>query len=179
LKFISEFFLQLPKQHRIIIITVSTILLLALLSPSEKSTTSTSLLNKKTDGQSLEVGKRYQIALPQGSNTLNIGLPSISTNIFPRSKKMGLASVNIQSLGDISWQTAKVKNGDSLARIFKRLGFSAQTTYAVSTAKGKNTKLLKKLNIGDKIRIASNKQQQYSLLGYSIQYKSKSIICKC
>ncbi len=162
MKIISEFFLQLPKQHRIIIVTVSTILLLVLLLPSEKSTMSSS------SRQSLEVGKRYQVELPQGSNVLNVELPSTSTNISPRSKQPGSPSVSIEPTDSISWQTSKVQNGDSLARIFKRLGFSAQTTYAVSTAKGKNTKLLKKLNIGDEIRIASNKKQQLIALEYPL-----------
>ena len=67
-----------------------------------------------------------------------------------------------------SWQTVKVRSGDSLALILKRLGFSAQTTYAVSTAKGKESKLLKKLNVGDKLRIASNEEQQLAALEYPL-----------
>jgi len=61
-----------------------------------------------------------------------------------------------------------VLNGDSLARIFKRLGFSAQDTYAVSTAKGKDSKLLRKMNVGDTLRVASNDHKQVTALEYPL-----------
>jgi murein DD-endopeptidase MepM/ murein hydrolase activator NlpD len=67
---------------------------------------------------------------------------------------------------NLTWQTAKVRSGDSLARIFKRLGFSAQTTYAVSTAKGEDSKLLKKLHVGDTLRIAKNEANQLAAIEY-------------
>jgi murein DD-endopeptidase MepM/ murein hydrolase activator NlpD len=77
-------------------------------------------------------------------------------------------TVNSQQQESMSWQTAKVRSGDSLARIFKRLGFSAQDTYAVSTAKGKDSKLLLKINVGDTLRIASNDKNKVTALEYPL-----------
>ena len=75
---------------------------------------------------------------------------------------------SLEELATLSWQTVKVRSGDSLALILKRLGFTAQTTYAVSTAKGKESKLLKRLNVGDELRIASNEENQLAALEYPL-----------
>ena len=48
------------------------------------------------------------------------------------------------------------------------MGFSAQTTYAVSTAKGDDSKLLKRLNVGDELRIASDPESQLAALEYPL-----------
>jgi len=127
-----------------------------------------SVVTSASNEQTLEIGKRYQIALPQYNNASKIELPSISKNDLTFPKNNHSPTSNIHSKGEMSWQTSKVQNGDSLARIFKRLGFSAQTTYAVSTAKGKDTKLLKKLNIGDTIRIASDNNKNLIALEYPL-----------
>ena len=79
-----------------------------------------------------------------------------------------MSTVNSQQQNNISWQTAKVRSGDSIARIFKRLGFSAQETYAVSTAQGKDSKLLMKINVGDTLRIARNDKNRVTALEYPL-----------
>jgi len=165
-------FLQLPKQHRVIIISVCTLLLLLLLLPSLEQK---SPRKGKSPEHSLEIGKRYQVLMPQQAdfsqnNAKNIKIINISS-LAP--KQLSSAdeianTVNSQQQSDIAWQTVKVRNGDSLARIFKRLGFSAQDTYAVSTAKGKDSKLLRKINVGDTLRIASNDEQQITALEYPL-----------
>ncbi|MGL1957022.1 MAG: peptidoglycan DD-metalloendopeptidase family protein [Colwellia sp.] len=162
-KKLENFFLQLPKQHRIVISSVSILLLLMLLLPSENNT--------KT--KNLEIGKRYQVAMPQTANTNNnhniaISLPSLASKSLDHTPKNTIKPTTTPPPKDSTWQTTTVRSGDSLARIFKRLGFSAQTTYAVSTAKGSDIKLLKKLNIGDKLRIASNSNQQLTALEYPL-----------
>ena len=54
LKNIKNLYLSLPKQHKVVISVVSSLLVLSLLLPSEKATAS-----KQTSA--LEVGKRYQV----------------------------------------------------------------------------------------------------------------------
>jgi murein DD-endopeptidase MepM/ murein hydrolase activator NlpD len=185
----SEIFQNLPKQHRWTIIASSCFLLLLLIMPSSE---------ESLDVENMQVGKRIQVALPEdivprgtipkqsalpqrNSNKANNKiitepLPSLAT---PQSTQEGsLASGKLQrkikiqdtieELANLSWQTVKVRSGDSLALILKRLGFSAQTTYALSTAKGKNSKLLKRLNVGDQLRIASNDTQQLAALEYPL-----------
>ena len=161
-------FLQLPKQHRAIIISAFVLLLLLLLLPSSEQKSP----NKDDFPEhSLEVGKRYQVAMPQQVDDIKdikvIDIPSLASEQRP-SADDAANTVNSQQQSDISWQTVKIRSGDSLARIFKRLGFSAQDTFAVSTAKGKDSKLLRKINVGDTLRIASNDEQKITALEYPL-----------
>ncbi len=166
---LHEIFQQLPKKHRLTIIGIGILALLLMILPSNQELTSQNINIK-----GFEIGKRYQIAMPQqssGSLKINpVEIPSIakskskqnsSTNSIP-------TTVNSQQQSSVTWQSVKVRNGDSLARIFKRLGFSAQDTYAVSSAKGKDSKLLLKINVGDILRIANNKQKQITALEYPL-----------
>jgi len=78
--------------------------------------------------QGLIVGKHY---------SLDLDLDSIATDTpaEPVAEPM-------------KWQHVKVKNGDNLALIFKRAGYSAQTLHKI-TSIGKKTKILKKIHPGD------------------------------
>ncbi|MCW8833848.1 MAG: peptidoglycan DD-metalloendopeptidase family protein [Colwellia sp.] len=159
---LQEVFLQLPKQHRVIIISVCALLLLLLLLPTKQT---------EPNEQSLEIGKRYQVALPPHESDAKaikpIEIPSLATKQLPSTDDVS-NTVNSQQQSNISWQTVKVRSGDSLARIFKRLGFTAQDTYAVSTAKGKDSQLLRKINVGDTLRIANNDEKQITALEYPL-----------
>jgi murein DD-endopeptidase MepM/ murein hydrolase activator NlpD len=163
-----ESFLQLPKKHRLIIIILGMLSLLLMLLPSEKSLTARNNVN-----QGFEVGKRYQVAMPSHTDNKITEAPAEITSIIkvqsPKTEESTLiTTVNSQQQSDISWQSVKVRSGDSLARIFKRLGFSAQDTYAVSTAKGKDSKLLQKINVGDTLRIATNQAKTITALEYPL-----------
>ena len=162
-----EIFQLLPKKHRIIIISISVLALLLMLLPSNQE-----LTTKNINNQGFEIGKRYQIALPQNVTGSTPTTPIVITSIN-KSKDNQLSdaiptTVNSQQQSNISWQSVKVRSGDSLARIFKRLGFTAQDTYAVSSAKGKDSKLLQKINVGDTLRIANNIQKQVTALEYPL-----------
>ena len=165
---LRDMFLRLPKKHRLFMLSISAFLFLLVLLPSEQQLTSQNI-----SVQGFEVGKRYQVAMPQQANDIirdtPIKIPSIKKAIQQQLPTNAISNtVNSQQQSDISWQTAKVRSGDSLARIFKRLGFSAQETYAVSTAKGKDSKLLRKINVGDTLRIASNDKNKVTALEYPL-----------
>lgn len=164
-------FKQLPKKHRAIIISISILTLFIILLPSKHE------LTNKTNKQSLEVGKRYQVAIPEKSSAeqpfstpveieIPTAVPSPENQLTDENDLT--TTVNSEQQSDMSWQTVKVRSGDSLARIFKRLGFSAQDTYAVSSAKGKDSKLLLKMNVGDTLRIATNNEQKITALEYPL-----------
>ena len=189
LKKLLIIFQNLPKLHRSIIIGSSAFLVLLLIIPAS---------NEDSASDDIKVGKRIQLALPEdivpgGSQPRQSVLPQRSvgsqnaTAIQPLPslentdgieqsgtlsgrtlQKKVKAQDALTELAHLSWQTVKVRSGDSLALILKRLGFSAQTTYAVSTAKGKDSKLLKRLNVGDKLRIASNETKQLAALEYPL-----------
>jgi murein DD-endopeptidase MepM/ murein hydrolase activator NlpD len=173
LKNIAKIYLQLPKKHKVVISSFSILLMLMLLIPSEKATAS-----KQSTESVLQIGKRYQIDMPLTSATkarpVAVGKTRINQTRLAIEPNLVAGSIEPtpkqlkQTKQKNTWQTTKVRNGDSLAKIFKRLGFNSQTTYKVSTAKGKDSKLLKKLNVGDTLRIASNEKGQLVALDYAI-----------
>ncbi|XQW84616.1 OapA family protein [Thalassotalea piscium] len=149
---IKNLYIQLPKKHRLIISVISIMLLLLILLPSEKATAS-----RQSEDISLKIGQRYQLPLPEITNTHS----SQEALIENESDYQTIEE-------EYQWQTAKVRNGDSLAKIFKRLGFNAQTTYKVSNADAKASKQLKKLQVGDVLRIGTNDQKELMVLEYPI-----------
>ncbi len=189
-KKLVEIFQNLPKQHRGFIIASSCFLLLLLIIPSSEESLEVEEIQVgkriqvalPEDIVPLETISR-QSALPQRRSNkahnkiITEPLPSLSP---PLSTQQGGSLISgklqrkikiqgtIEELANLSWQTVKVRSGDSLALILKRLGFSAQTTYAVSTAKGKDSKLLKRLNVGDQLRIASNEAELLAALEYPL-----------
>jgi murein DD-endopeptidase MepM/ murein hydrolase activator NlpD len=164
-----ETFQQLPKKHRIVITSISVLALLLVILPSEHE-----LTTKNNHNQAFEIGKRYHVALPEQATrtktTTPINIPSIakSKSSLLTDNNTITTTVNSQQQSNVVWQSAKVRSGDSLARIFKRLGFSAQDTYAVSSAKGKDSKLLLKINVGDTLRIATNDKKKITALEYPL-----------
>lgn len=78
-------------------------------------------------------GKRYQLDLA-----------------FESTQAEGEASTN-----KLSWQSYEIKRGDNLAKIFDKLGFTAQQLYRV-TQSGDDAELLKKVHPGDILRLATD-----------------------
>ena len=101
-------------------------MLLLIIFPSENASAS-----RQIEESSLIIGKRYQIAVP-------VSLPE-----KPAIQVLKPEESILPFQESLTWQTAKVKSGDSLAKIFKRFGFNARTTYEVSRAKGKAVSYLK------------------------------------
>jgi murein DD-endopeptidase MepM/ murein hydrolase activator NlpD len=191
LKKLLKLFQNLPKLHRSIIIGGSFFLFLVLIVPVSDDSTDGDDIQV---GQRIQIAlpeefvpvgtKPTQSILPQRSSTkptLKVRtnpLPSLANtqttqqdgslkSTRPLTNKVKITD-SLEQLANLSWQTVKVRSGDSLALILKRLGFTAQTTYAVSTAKGKDSELLKRLNVGDKLRVASNEDQQLAALEYPL-----------
>ena len=176
LKNIKNLYLSLPKQHRIILSAVSGILLISLLVPSEKAEAS-----KQTAG--LEVGKRYSVSDKglQEVTTESLAKSNTQTNaditdeasVAPSSLTTNVTNQLTDAIEEpeepaLTWQTAKIKSGDSLAKIFKRLGYSASTTHHVSRADGDGRGLLKKIKVGDTMRIGKNANDQLAVLEYPL-----------
>ena len=67
---LRKLFLHLPKKHRLIIIATSLFLLLLMILPTEQE-----LTTQEASNQGFEVGKRYQVAMPQK----NTGSPTDKT----------------------------------------------------------------------------------------------------
>jgi murein DD-endopeptidase MepM/ murein hydrolase activator NlpD len=169
LKNIKNLYFTLPKKHQIIIATFGVIVFLLLLAPSEPTITGNH--NSKAV---FKVGERYQIAMPEQSTKVS-DLPPLSLSqtvaepvIINTDQAAAVKSEEEIPDSLLSWQTVKVRSGDSLAKIFKRNGLNATTTHKVITAKGDNTQLLKKINVGDTMRIGKDAQGALHALEYPL-----------
>ena len=195
LKNLLALFQNLPKQHRWVIVTISFFLLLLLILPSSNDSGGGEniqvgqriqlvLPENIVPANIVPVGTRPEQSASSQPNQIKRSVTEV-TGQFPSLSNSGsvknsdiLASGQLKSkvkitnsleqLAHLSWQTVKVRSGDSLALIMKRLGFSAQTTYAVSTAKGDDSHLLKSLNVGDTLRLATDENQQLAALEYPL-----------
>lgn len=147
-----------------IISGITAILVLTLLIPSEKATAS-----KQTDLNSSEIGKRYSVAIPLDSDNKVSIHPSTQPQMDKVTQTKEVSEQTVEPAAPkLNWQTAKVRSGDSLAKIFKRLGFSAKTTHLVAKAKGKEAKQLTKLIVGDTLRIGTNESGKLVKLEYPL-----------
>ncbi|MBH0044524.1 peptidoglycan DD-metalloendopeptidase family protein [Pseudoalteromonas sp. SWXJZ10B] len=113
----------LPKKHKLLILgLVSAIAGLAFL-PSEKATAS-----KDNNADALEIGKRYELQVKVDDNEKLTELNSEQA---------------AEKLPEYDFVDHKVKNGDNLAIIFKRAGFSAQTLHKLINTNAETRKLTK------------------------------------
>ena len=172
LKNIKNLYLTLPKQHQLFVSSLSIIFLLLIIFPSDDASAS-----KHTDDKNLKVGQRYELAIPDNNHELSApAAQKFQASSAPATIKTQLTSNTIEEstvkennrVEQLSWQTVKVKSGDSLAKIFKRSGFSAKTTYNVSKAKGEDSKKLLNLDVGDVLRLGSNVQDKLMAIEYPL-----------
>ncbi|GHF77151.1 family M23 zinc metallopeptidase with OapA domain protein [Thalassotalea marina] len=156
MKNIKKIYKELPNQHKALLYSTSLILLILMLIPSEKASAS-----RQNNATALKVGERYQLDLPQQlvyedtTETVSSETQNPSDDVEPEQESR-------------QWQTAKVKRGDSLAKILKRLGYSAQTTYKLTKASGDYRKQLLKINVGDTLRFSNNADGELAFIEYPI-----------
>ncbi|MDN3653347.1 peptidoglycan DD-metalloendopeptidase family protein [Thalassotalea ponticola] len=127
---IKNLFKGLPKKHQILIASCSAFVGILLVLPSEQASAS-----RSTTKPSFEVGKTYDLSIPE--HTVE-----------------KLQQVAEQKPSNLSWQTATVKSGDSLAKIMARFGFSAAITHQLTQTE--HGKQLAALNVGDELELASD-----------------------
>ncbi len=137
---------SLPTPHRVLIATLATILSVTLLLPSEKAEAS-----KDNEKNSLEVGKRYSLAVP----VVTESLPQTAESTIPTEDN------------SLEWISVEVKKGDILGSVFKRAKIDAQTMQAVLDA-GKEAKNLTRLFPGAQLEFGLNAQGQLQELRYNL-----------
>ncbi|RUO24296.1 peptidase M23 [Aliidiomarina minuta] len=137
----TQFIHHLPRQHRIVIALLLGLLLIIALLPSEQASAS----RNTSDVDEIELGKRYQLEL-----------------------QLHEAELAEQELGaDIEWQNYEVRSGDSMARIFQRLGFSAQELHRVTQAEDADT-ILRRIHPGNTLRFANNEDGELVQVLYEL-----------
>ncbi|MEZ7277733.1 peptidoglycan DD-metalloendopeptidase family protein [Pseudoalteromonas sp. N1230-9] len=138
---------KLPKKHKLLILgLVSAIIGLALL-PSEKATAS-----KDNSADALEIGKRYELQVKVDDNEKLTELNS----------EQAAAKLPEYDLVD-----HQVRNGDNLALIFKRAGFSAQTLHKLINTNAETRKLTK-IHPGEILSFATADDGSLAQLRYVI-----------
>ncbi|EAQ32357.1 MULTISPECIES: peptidoglycan DD-metalloendopeptidase family protein [Idiomarina] len=147
---IKQFIVDLPRSHRVLISSVSALLFLLLFVPTEQATAS----KNSTKPEQLLPGQRYQLDL-----------------VFEPEQQVD----NQQP--ELFWQTYVVKSGDSLAKIFDTLGFSAQQLYRV-THSGSEAKKLRNMHPGDELRIATDSNDELVQLVHHISGLQTLIITR-
>lgn len=143
---------RIPKKHRIFIASVSCFIAVLTIIPSQDATAS-----KATNVSALEIGKRYDLAVKIEESQQAISTSSVTPVV---NKK-----------------TLTVKNGDSLATLFKRAGYSAQTLHKLVNA-DKQAKTLTKIHPGDKLNFISDEANELQTLEYLLTPSKKLVIAK-
>ncbi|WP_341503197.1 peptidoglycan DD-metalloendopeptidase family protein [Gallaecimonas sp. GXIMD4217] len=143
-----HYYRALPKTHKVLVSSLTGLLVLMLLLPSEEAVAT----RAHDDGTRLQVGQRYPLSVEMRS--------------------LQSAELTEQDHApDLRWQTLKVKSGDSLAKLFQRAGFSARTLHQLMQDGGQDAKTLTLLKPGEELRFASNGQGELLALSYD---KSKT-----
>lgn len=132
---------QLPKPHRWTLACVALVLVSLILFPFDSVKASKNIEVKK-----LFPGIKYELHLPL--LTTGSASPPIDDDID-------------------NWLTYKVESGDTLAKIFSRIGLTARDTYDVSSA-GDLAKNLIKIKPGDIVYIRVDDANQFVSLRYPL-----------
>ncbi|WP_026375911.1 peptidoglycan DD-metalloendopeptidase family protein [Aestuariibacter salexigens] len=143
---------QLPKPHKWMLSAAAGLFLVSLLLPSDDASAS-----KHTSAVELQPNTRYPLDIKLQHLAPTTDAPVVDD--------------------EPEWQVYTVRNGDSLAKVFKRAGLSAKETHEVSRA-GEHAKRLLKIMPGDKIHIALDQQKQFSALMYPLSALETLIIDK-
>jgi len=141
---------QLPNSHKALISSVSAVVLLLVLLPSDPATASRS--SKPVN--ELELGKRYSLELE-----------------VPHQVNQSNAADNLR------WQNYQVKSGDNLAKIFTKVGLTARDLYEVTEA-GDDAAILRKIHPGDTLRFATNADGQLVQLAYAMNATNTLVISR-
>jgi len=131
---------QLPNSHKVLISSVSAAVLVLLLLPSDEATASK---NTPTVDK-LILGQRYQLHLDVADE-----------------QSQQSANENMR------WSGYVVRSGDSLAKIFDRVGLTARQLHDITSA-GEEANALRNLYPGDTLRFAKNSDDELIQLAYEI-----------
>ncbi len=142
---------KLPKKHKLLILTCISVMLIIALWPSEKATAS-----RDNDKKALEVGKRYELPLKVSENEEQL------TTLSAPEKTQAPKKTTIDPL---EFNDFEVKHGDSLAVLFKRAGFSAQTLHKLVNTNSETRKLTK-IHPGEVLSFAKNAKGELTHLKY-------------
>ncbi|MBQ4811891.1 peptidase M23 [Pseudoalteromonas luteoviolacea] len=141
---------KLPKKHKMIIAGLLAAMVGIALIPSEKATASR---DHKDDA--LEIGKRYELPIKVEEQQEQI-------------TELSAEHIHSEEETDVvhfDYVDHKVRSGDSLAVLFKRAGYSAQTLHSLVNTNAETRKLTK-IHPGEVLSFASDAQGNLAQLKY-------------
>lgn len=156
-KSMTRFIAALPRRHQILLSLVCVVTLLMLFLPSDPATASRHAdIPRQLDQQELLLGQRYQLPL-QVDTSADTATQSDETNL--------------------RWSGYEVRSGDSLARIFDKMGFTPQQLYRV-TQDQQADRVLRKIHPGDTLRFARDDNDELAQLAYQINATDTLIVSR-
>ena len=176
----TQFIHRLPRQHKVVITLVLSLLLLLILIPSEQASAS----RNTSPVEPLEVGKRYSLTVP-AELTMPVGRPVVnqdSTAAEPVATSdaylEAVMDITVeqtplmdslpesQSVDSLNWKSFEVRSGDSLARIFNRAGVSARQLHDLTQAE--DADILQRIHPGDRLNLGLDKDGLLAQLSYDL-----------
>lgn len=147
-----QFVSRIPKQHRVLIVATSVFLSIILLLPSEQASAS-----KSSKSESLEIGKRYSLDIPQTAEDLTLEQAIAELPALPEEDL------------SLNWSVLQVHKGDALSSLFKKANISQQVMREV-LALGNDVKTLTRLFPGDQLEFGLNENAELQELRYALNH---------
>jgi murein DD-endopeptidase MepM/ murein hydrolase activator NlpD len=143
---------KIPKQHRVLIVATSVFLSIILLLPSEQASAS-----KGSKSESLEIGKRYSLDIPQSVEDLTLEQAISELPALPEEDL------------SLNWSVLQVQKGDALSALFKKANISQQVMLDV-LALGNSVKTLTRLFPGEQLEFGLNENGELQELRYALNH---------
>ncbi|MBZ9610100.1 peptidoglycan DD-metalloendopeptidase family protein [Rheinheimera maricola] len=143
---------KIPKQHRVLIVVTSVFLTTILLLPSEQASAS-----KSSKADSLEIGKRYSLAMPD-----------TTIDLAPEQALLDLPALPEEDLS-LNWSVLQVQKGDALSALFKKANVSQQIMLDI-LALGSNVKTLTRLFPGEQLEFGLDANGELQELRYALNH---------
>lgn len=143
---------KIPKQHRVLIVATSVFLSIVLLLPSEQASAS-----KGSKSDSLEIGKRYSLDIPQSAEDLALEQAISELPALPEEDL------------SLNWSVLQVQRGDALSALFKKANISQQVMLEV-LALGNSVKTLTRLFPGEQLEFGVNETGELQELRYALNH---------
>lgn len=166
-QWITQTIAALPRQHRLMLSGISALLLVLLVIPAEPATASKQNADIPVATAELELGKRYELSLDLAGSE-HTGLNSDLNG--------GLAPHNPVA-ATLKWTGYEVRSGDSLARIFDKMGFTPQQLHQLTRDK-QAEKMLRRIHPGETLRFARDEQGDLAQLAYQLSATETLIVSK-
>ena len=158
----TKFIYRLPRQHKVVISIVLAALLLLALLPSEQASAS----RNTTSPDALELGKRYSLKIPADTTASAADQAAAEVVIQQLQRRETAEVADTDYIDDLEWQSYQVRSGDSMARIFQRLGLSPQQLHRVTQAE--DAALLQRIHPGDRLNFGLNEDGELAQLTYDL-----------